>query len=53
LLLAVFSLVRPDGSFLVDVLPASLIAAVGSALGMAMMTAMATSQGADQLVSRV
>ena len=30
--LAVMSLVRPDGSFLVDVLPASLIAATGMAL---------------------
>jgi EmrB/QacA subfamily drug resistance transporter len=30
--MAVLSLVRPDGSFLVDVLPASLIAAVGMSL---------------------
>jgi len=30
--MAVFSLVRPDGSFLVDVLPASLIAAAGMSL---------------------
>jgi MFS family permease len=30
--MAVFSLVRPDGSFVVDVLPASLIAAAGMSL---------------------
>ena len=30
--MAVLSLVRPDGSFVVDVLPASLIAAAGMAL---------------------
>ena len=30
--MAILSLVRPDGSFLVDVLPASLIAAAGMAL---------------------
>ena len=30
--MAILSLVRPDGSFLVDVLPASLIAAAGMSL---------------------